>query len=345
MRISPTAVPLRGGLSLCFAAVAIMAEALPVAAAQPCPNPPPAVRDLDIPRFYSDAAGSKVDPRLKAANEAAVAPLVAFLREVTAEADAALRSTKVEKRQETARCALSWLEAWARGGAWLGRVDQQGEAQRKWDLTGTALAYVKVKPYATPEQRKVIETWLLKVAGAARAYFDDPGRKRNNHWYWLGLGLAGVAIATGDERQWATARDIARDAARDIRDDGALPMELARAERALHYHAFAVMPLVVLAEIARARGEDFYAFNDGALHRLVALTVRGLDDPAVFEKLSSVRQALVPSTPGVAWLPLYRRHFSAALGGNLPSMKTADRRFGGDALLLIEMLAAGRKGR
>ena len=219
--------------------------------AAPCPPPPSPVRDLDIPRFYDDAAGSRVDPRRKQLQEAAVAPLTDFLRHVTSQADASLKASNGTARATTGQCALDWLESWARGGAWLGRMaNDQSESQRKWDLAGVALAYVKVRPLASPAQRKTIEPWLDAWAVAARAYFDDPTHKRNNHWYWLGLALAGTALATDSDKHWAAARGIMADAARDIGADGTLPMELAREARALHYHAFAVMPLVILAEIA-----------------------------------------------------------------------------------------------
>ena len=81
-----------------------------------------------------------------------------------------------------------------------------------------------------------------------------------------------------------------QDASRDIAADGTLPLEMAREGRALYYHAFAVMPLVALAELGRSRGEDWYALGDGALHRLVAKTAEGLNDPTIFDKLAGVAQ-------------------------------------------------------
>ena len=323
------------------AALAALGCGLTSAAAAACPAPPAAVRDLDIPRYYSDPAGTIVDPSLKARYDAATAPLIAFLREVTAQADAAVKSAKADKRAASARCAVGWLAAWAREGAWLGqRITQQGEYQRKWDLGGVALAYLKVQQAATPAERSAIEAWLKEVADRARAFFDNPQRKRNNHWYWLGVGLGGVALATGDDRYWQMARAIAVDAARDIRSDGALVMELERGQRALHYHAFSVMPLVVLAELAAARGEDFYALEKGALHRLVEVTLRGLDDPATFERLAGVGQVTSPSTPGAGWLQLYRARFPARTGAPMIAMRPSDRRLGGDIEALMRHLAA-----
>ena len=241
---------------------------------------------------------------------------------------------------ETAKCALSWIKGWADGGAYLGVMDsKQAEAQRKWDLAGTALAYVKLKRFAAPEDRTAIEPWLIKWADAARAHFDDAGIKRNNHWYWMGLGAAAVGLATDNGKYWQMAKGIFEDAAKDIAADGTLPLELARQGRALHYHAFALEPLVLLAEIAATRGEDWYALNDGALHRLVAKTAEGLRDPAVFDKLAGIAQQR-PVKSGYGWASLYReRHF-----GRMPDkieQPIGHRWLGGDVDVLMRV--AGQK--
>jgi poly(beta-D-mannuronate) lyase len=221
----------------------------------------------------------------------------------------------------------------------------QSDYQRKWDLGGVALAYLKVRDLATDEERRVIEPWLIRFADAARGFFDDPRHKRNNHWYWLGLGMAGVAVAADSPRHWVMARDIMQDATRDIAADGTLPKELARGGRAVHYHAFSVMPLVVLAEIAAARGEDWYAFSDGALHRLVAVTLKGLADPSVFARLAGEPQQANPGA-GTGWLILYERRFRDRLPANWPEgrpdMRPAHRWLGGDVEHLMMALGARR---
>jgi poly(beta-D-mannuronate) lyase len=307
-----------------------------------CTSPPPPVRDLDIPRFYGDAAGTVVDPKRAAQHEAAVAPLNAFLRHVTQEADKALKETKERERRERAACAVRWLAAWAQGDAWLGRMaSQQAEYQRKWDAGGVALAYLKLKPYATPAERAVIAPWLIRLADASRAFFDDPARQRNNHWYWLGLGQAAVALAAESPRHWEIARGIMRDAARDIAADGTLAAETARGSRALFYHVFALVPLVVAAEVAASRGEDWYAFGDGALHRLAGLVHKGLADPKLFDKLAGVAQER-PVNARYAWLQLYLRRFPARLAGPHPIVAEGNRWIGGSGAVLLDALSKRR---
>lgn len=313
-----------------------------------CPAPPAAVKDLDIPRFYGDAKGSIIESKQKALHDAAVEPLAAFLREVTTEADKAHRRTRFVEKKEAATCALGWITAWAAGDAWLGRMAQaQAEYQRKWDLAGVALAYLKVKPFATPEQRRVIEPWLIRFADASHAFFDDPKHKRNNHWYWQGLAIGATALATGSDKHWQIARGIMTDAARDIAADGTLPLEIERGGRAIHYHAFAVMPLVVLAELGRAKGEDWYALNNGALHRLVDATMAGLADPAMFDRLARVpQQRPLHNSTGAGWMQMYAAHNGQRLQGKpMTAMKPAHRWIGGDVQVLDEILGGLRKSK
>ena len=280
-----------------------------------------------------------VDPALAAGHKAAVAPLTEWLRHVVSDADKAWTRAKLDAREEAARCAAGWLTAWAKGGALLGRMEtKQAEYQRKWDAAGAALAWIKVKRYASPEQRAVVEPWLVALADASRAFFDDRGRKRNNHWYWMGLLAGATAIAAGSERHWRLAREIMAEAARDIGPDGSLGHELDRRSRALHYHAFAAMPLVALAEIATAVGDDFYAVEGGALHRLVGLSMRGLADPALFDRLAGEKQE-TPVRPGAGWMQLYAARFPARVTGPLPGDPPKGHRWlGGDTTVLKEAL-------
>ncbi len=328
------AIALTASLSLIFSA-GFVGDA---AAATICPPPPPPVRDIALPRFYGDKAGSVVDAKLAAAHKAAVAPLTAFVRQVTQDADKSWRRSKLDAQIEVGVCALHWIETWAKGDAWLGTMEtKQAEYQRKWDLAGVALAYIKLRRFAEPAQRAVIEPWLMRFADTARAFFDDRDRKRNNHWYWLGLAVGAVAIATDEPKYWTMARGIMEDAARDIAPDGTLPAEVERKGRALHYHAFAVTPLVLLAELAASRGEDWYAFGNGALHRLAAITIAGLADPSLFEKLTDTEQDDA-TRPGSGWYYLYKARFSDRAKVALGDIPDSHRWLGGNVLVLSEVL-------
>ena len=116
-------------------------------------------------------------------------------------------------------------------------------------------------------------------------YYDAHGGSKNNHLYWAGIELAAIGVA-GDNRadfDWAVA---AYDAGvGQIQPNGMLPLELARGSKALHYHLYALAPLVLLAEFGEVNNLDLYAHANGALHRLVSVSVAGLSDPGPLEKL------------------------------------------------------------
>lgn len=328
-------------LAACIVAAILLAGAHTPLLALDCPTAPPAMRDLTVPRFYGDKAGTVVDAELAAAHKAAVKDLTGYVRQVTQASDKAVLRTKPSARDEAARCALAWLSAWAEGGALLGRMEtKQAEYQRKWDLAGLALAYLKVRQRATSEQQRLIAPWLRSLADRSRAFFDTPNHKRNNHWYWLGLGLAATALATESPRHWDEARRIFDDALGDISADGSLPRELERQGLALHYHDFAVTPLVVMAEIAQSRGEDWYARRDGALHRLVAFGVAGFANPENVARLAGAPQRR--SKPGAVWSQLYSRRFPERLPAPLPGASDGHRWLGGKAAALASVLASGR---
>ncbi len=292
---------------LSMVSVVSVFHALTAAACEKLPEP---VRDIEANRFYVDAASSIVDPALKAKKDAAVRPLKDFLRAVSTAAD----RYAVANDRESARCALEALRGWAEGDAMLGTMSsRQADYERKWMLAGLAIAYLKVRPEAQVRHRSAIEPWLDRVAFEVRRHFDDPGHARNNHYYWAGLAVGATAAGTGSPSHWEFARQVFRDATAAIRPDGTLQLELARQKKALWYHGFALAPLVVLAEIAAARGEDWYAMNGGALHRLVERTLDGISHPESFERLSGYPQDGFErgelSGDILGWIEPYARRF------------------------------------
>lgn len=336
--VNMRSVTAAGTLSPLIASGLMCAAVVLPGAASACPPPPPAIKDITVPRFYGDKDGSVVDAKLAEAHKKAVAPLTGFLRQVTQDADKSWRRSKPEAQAEVGTCAVAWLAAWAQGDAWLGTMEtKQAEYQRKWDLAGVALAYIKVRRFATPEQRATIEPWLMRFADVTRTFFDDRDRKRNNHWYWLGLAVGAVAIAADSPRHWEMARGIMQDAAADIAPDGTIQLEIERKGRALHYHAFAVTPLVVLAELAQSKGEDWYAFGDGAIHRLVGLTLEGLERPELFEQIAGVEQD-DQTRPGAGWYHLYRHRFPDRSIVKSDDIPEGHRWLGGNALVLLDVL-------
>ena len=297
-------------LSRSWAALAaVLASAAPGAASAGCPAPAAVVRDISAERFYTDAASSVVDPQIVARNKASLKALDDTLRPIIRASDRALGGDG-----ESAACALSLFVAQAEGGGMLGAMSsRQAGYERKWRTAGLALAWLKVRRSASPAQRAEVEPWVLALARQVEADYGAP-REPNNHYYWAGLAAAAVGTATGDADQLAYARRAYLSGLDQIQADGTLPRELRRKVKALDYHNYALAPLILSAELAAVRGEDWYSLRDGALHRLVARTLAGIADPPAFAQLAGEPSVEVPKGGVLGWFAFYRARFPDRAG-------------------------------
>jgi poly(beta-D-mannuronate) lyase len=294
---------------------------------------------VDGVSFYADEHKSVIDPDLQEQNQAALRPLRAFVKEVTHLADEWMVSRPADARY--AGLALGALERWAAGGALLGAANQQGAYEREWTLGSLALAYLKLRDApsvpATRATRAKTAAWLCAVARLVEPSYERQNKtsSRNNHAYWTGLAVAAAGVACGQRPlfDWGLAR--ARIGLAQVDADGLLPLELERQRLALHYHVFALAPLVMLAELATANGVPLYDERDRALRRLADRVIAGLAEPASFEKLTGVPQEQLTRPPrgtDLAWAEPYAARFpDARLAGWLDAARpVSDVRLGGN---------------
>lgn len=293
-----------------------------------CPAPLAIVKDITADRFYIDAASSVVDDNIVARNKASLRALDDNLKPILKASDQALAGDAA-----AAQCAVTLLVAEAQGGGMLGDMSsRQAGYERKWRTAGIALAYLKVKSAALPQARTAIEPWLLTLARDVEEDYGTP-KAPNNHYYWAGLVAGAVGTATGDSAQLAYARRAYLSGLDQIQLDGTLPLELRRKAKALDYHNYALAPLIMNAELAASRGEDWYGLNGGAIHRLVARTLAGIADPDAFARLAGEPSVESPKGGILGWLAFYRARFPGRakggpegpfrynwLGGNLTLM-------------------------
>jgi poly(beta-D-mannuronate) lyase len=284
-------------------------------AAYTCPDPPPFSKSLDADTYYIDAHHSVIDPVKKAAYEkAAEAPDHLGLW-TTQAADAYLRHGS----RAGVECVYTLLFAAAAAKAWSASMPtSQAHYVQKWLLAGTAMAYLKVRNtgIGTPDQDKEIQKWLGLLADQVRNYVDDKMKNPNsdawnNHRYWAGLAVCAAGIARNDTREFHFGMDAFRAGIDEIGPSGVLPRELQRAGMALHYHLYALAPLIMLAELGESNGIDTYSQNHNAIDRLVNLCEQGLKHPEIFEKATGVEQNMPDKISGavIGWaVPYVRRH-------------------------------------
>ncbi|MCC8956487.1 alginate lyase family protein [Bradyrhizobium sp. Pear77] len=275
------------------------------AAARTC-EAPPALTSIDPPRFYRDAGGYAE----------AIKPLHAFIAHVNKAAD-----------ERDLDCVMELLASWARGSALLTiGANYQGDFERSWAGTDFALALLRFPNASIKADHRFqqIKPWLIRIAEETRDA-DRINHLDNNLVYWAGLDLISIGTLTdrGDLVDAGISR--ARQGIRDIGAHGELERELKRDERALHYHNFALIPLVFCAELASRRKIDLYAENNGAIRRLADLIVRAVQDERSFGALTNVSQQLFPWTfqGDLAWMePYYARfhdsHLPPILGSRRP---------------------------
>ena len=295
--------------------------ALAVPAAMACSAPPPAMMDIDANSYYTDAHHSVIDPVLRARNIANTKPIEDFLDQVAKSAS-----------QGDAACALDWLNSWAGQRALTGKLSsEQAWYVRKWTLGGMALSYARVKPAASAAQRQAIEAWFKTLADATMAHSDAHQGTRNNHYYWEGLAVAAVGGVTGDERYLAWGRKVFEHAMGQVAADGSLPAEMERGAKALHYHVFAAVPLVMSASILDIRSPQ--------LDQLMRFTIAAAQEPSAMEQATGFAQERANASE-MSFAIIYARHEGRA--ELMPAKANFQPRLGGDLNLPnpLEHLAA-----
>lgn len=283
-----------------------------------CPNLPAIKPDLVTDGFYrlDDPTHSIIDPARQAAYTASSGPVKQVGLAVV---DAADRYRTTGSRA-AAECAMTEVVTLAKAGALTGRMSSnQAYYVQGWVGGAIAIAYLKIRDtgLATPAQNKLIADWLLKIGEQTKAYYETGKRSKqgdagNNHLYWAGIELAAIGVAADNRPDFNWAIATYDNGVNQIRPDGTLPLEMARGQRALHYHLYALAPLVLLAEFGEANGIDLYGHANGAIHRLVNASVAGIANPEPFAKATGVKQEVAKRVSGdqIGWAPPYARRFA-----------------------------------
>jgi poly(beta-D-mannuronate) lyase len=303
------------------------------------PTPIPPVRDLLGVSYYVDANHSIVDPALKRRNEAAFRRLHAYVARAGSLADGWVRSRPANPAYAVQLLGL--LAGWAEGDALLGTVNQQGAYERVWTLSGLSLAYLRVRDAGglDPAEQAEVELWLGRVARAVRDGFKDqgPNSRLNNHACWAAAAVAAAAIAARNRDLFRWSVSTAETALSQVRADGFLPLELQRKALALHYHLFALAPLVMFSKLAAANGVRLTNDADVELGRLIDRVTVGLVDPTSFAAAAGAPQSipLPPRGADLAWAEIvyadsHDRRLAPLLAAARP---LRDDRLGGDLTL------------
>jgi poly(beta-D-mannuronate) lyase len=287
----------------------------PTDAAYTCREVPALPRDFAASSYYTDSHYSVIDPVLKKRYEDSVSPIETVSRVVVAAADA----YQAKGSLDAARCVSTLLENAAKQEALAGKMDgPQAFYVRNWNLGSWAVSYLKIRKsgLVSDEQSHEILKWLKKLAEDTRGYFEQQrqsgaGDAANNHLYWAGFTVSAAAIANNDQELFRWGLAAYRQGIHQIQKDGTLPKEMSRGQMALHYHLYALVPLLMLAEFGETNGFDLYAERGYAIKRLVARSTTGLQDASYFQQKTGVAQVTtqVGASWELGWVRLYERRF------------------------------------
>lgn len=283
-------------------------------AAYACPEAIRLTPELTTSGFYSDSKSSIIDPvKWKAYSESA-GPVKKLGQEAVDAADAYLATGS----RQAAECVLKLEKTAALDKALTGKMSSnQAYYVQGWVMGALGIALLKVRDSGmmSTADRELLTVWMKTVSKQTMDYYDaliEKTHKGNNHLYWAGVQVGAVAIAANDRTMFDWALMAYRNGLQQISPEGVLPEEMARGQRALHYHLYAASPLVYLAEFGQDNGIGLYAENHGALKRLVDLSVKGLEGSGYFDKATGIKQDLPdgpPSAEAIGWAKVYVHRF------------------------------------
>ena len=215
-----------------------------------------------IPHHYLSGSNGPVNPA-----EAVVTRVYGeFEHRVTA----GMNQWLVTGSKDEARCAQQQIDAWAQAGALLDydpKESSQAWYQVEWTLSSVAISESVLVNEGSLDQAMVkrdIE-WMNKVAHRT-VDFDKAGKQTNNHHYWRGLAAISVGVISADTSLFDWGVGVYKQGINEIDHRGALPQELARHERAIHYQSFALQPLVPIAQFAERQHVPLYEYKSPTGH-------------------------------------------------------------------------------
>ena len=229
-------------------------------AKQPMVEPP--TGRMIIPPHYLKGGSGPINP----AEAGATRVYNSFERRVTA----GMNQWLVTSSKEEAKCAQQQIDAWAQAATLLNYDPQQSSQawyQVEWTLSAIAISESVLlnETSLDPAMVKRDIQWMNKVAHRT-VDFDKAGKQTNNHHYWRGLAAISTGVISSDEKLFNWGIGVYKQAIDELDQRGALPQEMARHERAIHYQSFALQPLIPLAEFAERQNVPLYQYRSPSGH-------------------------------------------------------------------------------
>ncbi|PMR73851.1 alginate lyase family protein [Billgrantia endophytica] len=219
-----------------------------------------------------------------------------------------------------AECLVNYLDHWAEAGA-LTTFRYESMEPQAWFasesmLFAAAMAYSTVRPYieGMEEEREQVELWLRGLALQHSAIPGEPEESCcNNHFYRRALYASMIGILTEDEDLFRFGVSAIYSALHDMTEEGALPLEVRRGRRAIHYQNYALLYLVTNMEVISRQGYDIFdlEYEGSTIHDAVDYLFTILDDPAALGDHAPLEQYMgfLKDPQYFTWMDIYQRRF------------------------------------
>ena len=254
--------------------------------------PPPTGRMI-IPPHYVSGNHGPVNP----AEALVTRQYGSFERRVTA----GMNQWLVTSSKDEAQCSQHQIDSWAQAATLLDydpKESSQAWYQIEWTLSSIASSESVLlnETSLDPAEVKRDIAWMNRVAHRT-VDFDKAGKQTNNHHYWRGLAAVATGVISSDNDLFDWGVGVYKQAIDELDQRGALPQEMARHERAIHYQSFALQPLVPLAEFAEHQHVPLYQYRSPSGRTITdAVNFFGaaLADPEIVKAYNSDTQLIDP---------------------------------------------------
>ena len=227
------------------------------------PVTPPTGR-MEIPHHYISGSHGPVNP----AESVAAHVYYAYEDRITA----GMNQWLVTADPREAQCAQQQIDSWAKAGTLLDydpKESSQAWFQVEWTLSATAIteSVLVNEPSLDPAMVQRDIRWMNKAAHRT-VDFDKAGKQTNNHHYWRGLAAIATGVVSSDDNLFQWGIGVYKQGIDELDQRGALPQEMARHERSIHYQSFALQPLVPIADFAERQHIPLYQYRSPTGHTL-----------------------------------------------------------------------------
>jgi poly(beta-D-mannuronate) lyase len=271
------------------------------------PLVPAPTGEMQIPHHYLHASNGPANP----AEAEATRTYGAFEHRITA----GMNQWVATGNQAEAQCALAQLDVWAQAKALTNydpKAFSQSWFQAEWTLAsaGVTDSVLKQDTALDAARQERVAKWLRNAAHQLIS-FEKPGELGNNHHYWRALAAISVGVASNDNELFRFGVNTFKQAVGQEDSNGAFPLEMARHENAIHYQAFALQPLIMIAEFAERQNIDLYAYteNGRTIRNAVTFLGQAIADPGIIRQYTSDEQKTNFSAGDIAELEFYFARF------------------------------------